>query len=168
MLAAAAPQQAFVGLGANLGDAPHTLELAHRSLAELPNTEVLARSAMYRSAPVDATGPDFFNAVVQLRTGLSPQALLRALQTIELVHGRQRSYQNAPRTLDLDLLCHGNTVLKIPDLVLPHPRLHERAFVLQPLLELAPDLELPGLGLLRNWLPGTAAQRIERWRSTSL
>ena len=95
-------------------------------------------------------------------TGLKAGALLRRLQAIELVFGRERSVRNAPRTLDLDLLLHGDAVIDTPQLTLPLPRLHRRAFVLQPLLELAPDLQAPGLGALARHLPGTAGQRVAR------
>lgn len=138
---------AHVGLGANLGGDPArlraTLVSAWRALAALPDTTVQATSSLWRSAPVDATGPDYLNAVVALHTGLAPLPLLHALQAIEAAHGRERPYRNAPRTLDLDLLRHGDTVMQTLELTLPHPRLHQRAFVLRPLLEIAPDL--PGL-----------------------
>ncbi len=139
-------ERVFVGLGANLGNARATLNEAVAALAALPGTQLVARSPTYRTAPVDATGPDFLNAVVELRTPLEPAALLRALQAIEQAHGRQRPYRNAPRTLDLDLIAYGQRVLQTPELTLPHPRAHLRAFVLQPLADLAPDLHLPGQG----------------------
>jgi 2-amino-4-hydroxy-6-hydroxymethyldihydropteridine diphosphokinase len=131
------------------------------ALAQWPGCQVRQVSSVYRSAPVDAAGPDFFNAVVALDTTLSPEDLLTALQAIEQAFGRQRPYRHAPRTLDLDLLLHGDAVRSTPHLTLPHPRLHLRAFVLQPLLEIAPDLVVPGLGALADWLPGTAGQAIE-------
>ena len=128
--------KAFVALGANLGDARQTIEDAFERLAALPRTRLAGRSSLYRTAPVDAQGPDFFNAVAALETDLPPAELLAALHRIEAEHGRERPYRNAPRTLDLDLLLHGSTLLDGPALTLPHPRLHERAFVLAPLLEL--------------------------------
>ncbi|WP_170162265.1 2-amino-4-hydroxy-6-hydroxymethyldihydropteridine diphosphokinase [Caldimonas tepidiphila] len=140
------PARAYVGLGANLGDAPATLRAAARSLRALPGGATLRLSRLYRTAPVDAGGPDYLNAVAALDTPLGPVELLDALQALELAHGRERPYRNAPRTLDLDLLLHGDTRLDTARLVLPHPRLHERAFVLVPLAELAPALELPGHG----------------------
>ena len=155
-------ERVFVGLGANLGDAQATLKAALTALALLPQTQLVAESSMYRTAPVQASGPDFINAVAELRTALQPLALLHALQAIEQAHGRLRPYQNAPRTLDLDLLLHGQRVLTQPGLDLPHPRLHERAFVLQPLLELAPLLEHPRLGPLQALLAATAGQPIEK------
>ena len=164
MSEAAAPARAiaYIGLGANLGDLAGTLRAALAALAALPESHLAAVSGAWRSAPVDAGGPDFLNAVARLETALAPLALLDALQAIELSHGRERPYRNAPRTLDLDLLLHGDAVLQTPRLTLPHPRLHERAFVLRPLLELAPGLVLPGLGALAGRLPEVAQQRIER------
>jgi 2-amino-4-hydroxy-6-hydroxymethyldihydropteridine diphosphokinase len=157
-----APERVFVGLGANLGDRLAALRLACAALRDLPATEVLAVSSLYRTAPWQASGPDFLNAVVELRCGLEPLALLQGLQAIESAQGRQRPYPNAPRTLDLDLLMFGQRVLDTPQLCLPHPRLHLRGFVLQPLLELAPDLEAPGPGLLQPWRQRSAAQGVQR------
>lgn len=153
---------AYIGIGANLGDAPATVAAAVAALGHLPDCRWRQQSSLYRTAPVDATGPDFFNAVAALVTTLSPEALLTALQGIEQAFGRQRPYHHAPRTLDLDLLLHGEVVCATPRLTLPHPRLHLRAFVLQPLLEIAPDLAVPGLGALTAWLPATAGQSIEK------
>ena len=153
---------AYVGLGANLGDAPAALDAAEVALAALPGTRLAACSPRYRTAPVDATGPDYLNAVAALDTDLSAEALLAALHEIELGHGRERPYRNAPRTLDLDLLLHGEARFDLPHLVVPHPRLHERAFVLVPLADLAPDLVVPGRGRVRDLLEGVADQRIER------
>jgi len=154
--------RAYVGIGANLGDAGATIEAAFVALAALPATVLVARSSLYRSAPVDAAGPDFLNAVVALDTAIEPEALLEALHTIEARHGRTRGRRNAPRTLDLDLLTHGVQRREGPGLVLPHPRLHERAFVLLPLLELAPAIGLPGIGALAARLPALAGQRVEQ------
>ena len=139
----------YVGLGANLGDARETIAQALVALAALPQTRVVACSALYRSAPVEALGPHFMNAVAELSTALEPEPLLTALHEIERAHGRERPFPNAPRTLDLDLLLYGQRTTQDPQLTLklPHPRLHLRAFVLLPLLELAPDLAPPGLGL---------------------
>ena len=153
---------AYVGLGANLGDAAAAISAAWQALATLPCTQLVARSSLYTSAPVGAQGPDFINAVAQLRTGLPPLELLLALQQIETLAGRQRPYANAPRTLDLDLLLHGPTVCHTPQLTLPHPRLHQRRFVLWPLHEIAPHLHLPGLGPLQRWLPLVAHQAVRR------
>ena len=157
-----AGQPAYVGIGANLGDAQASVAAAGRALAALPHSRLVALSAVYRSAPVDAAGPDFFNAVACLHTLLTPAALLAVLQGIERDFGRRRPYRHAPRSLDLDLLLLGDAVVTTAELTLPHPRLHQRAFVLQPLLELNPALAAPGLGLLARWLPGTADQPIQR------
>jgi 2-amino-4-hydroxy-6-hydroxymethyldihydropteridine diphosphokinase len=146
-----------VGLGANLGaDLLATLTQAASALAGLPGTRVCRLSTAWRSEPVDAGGPDFLNAVAELDTTLAPLELLDALQAIEQAHGRERPYRNAPRTLDLDLLLYGDLVLDTPRLTLPHPRLGERAFVLRPLLEIAPELAHLAAG--GAW----QAQRIER------
>ena len=153
-----APQRvrAYVGIGANLGDALAMVHRAFAVLAALPQTEVAARSSLYRSAPVDAPGPHFINAVVALKTGLGALELLHALQAIETAHGRERPYHHAPRTLDLDLLLHGKTVLDTAELTLPHPRLHLRAFALVPLAEIAPRLIIPGVGAVAQHLVNLA------------
>ncbi|RST52219.1 2-amino-4-hydroxy-6-hydroxymethyldihydropteridine diphosphokinase [Variovorax sp. MHTC-1] len=150
------PSRAYVAIGANLGDARAAVRQAMDDLAALPGTRVGARSSLYRSAPVDAQGPDFINAVVELETELGPTALLAELQRLESGAGRQRPYRNAPRTLDLDLLRHGDVVIDTAVLTLPHPRLAERAFVLLPLAEIAPELVTPAQ------LAQVADQRIER------
>jgi 2-amino-4-hydroxy-6-hydroxymethyldihydropteridine diphosphokinase len=152
---------ACIGLGANLGDAAGTLEAALAALGRLPRTVLVARSALYRCAPVDAQGPDFINAVALVRTGLFPLDCLHALQALEAAHHRQRPYRNAPRTLDLDLLLWGDQSLDLPDLQVPHPRMLQRAFVLRPLADLLPELVIPGAGPLRDWLPGLAGQQVE-------
>jgi 2-amino-4-hydroxy-6-hydroxymethyldihydropteridine diphosphokinase len=154
-------QRAYIGLGANLGDARATLQAAVDSIAQLPQTRLVARSGDWRSAPVQAEGPDFINAVAAVDTTLAPHDLLAELQRIEQAHGRSRPYRNAPRTLDLDLLLHGDHALDTPRLTLPHPRLHERAFVLRPLAELAPGLVIAGRGPLADLLAAVAGQRIE-------
>ncbi|MBB3179361.1 2-amino-4-hydroxy-6-hydroxymethyldihydropteridine diphosphokinase [Variovorax sp. Sphag1AA] len=148
--------RAHVAIGANLGDARAAVLRAMADLGTLPETRVVAHSSLYRSAPVDATGPDFINAVVELETGLEPEALLRELQRLELGAGRERPYRNAPRTLDLDLLFHGDAVMATEALKLPHPRISERAFVLLPLAEIAPDR------VTQDQLRHVADQRIER------
>jgi 2-amino-4-hydroxy-6-hydroxymethyldihydropteridine diphosphokinase len=133
------PVTAFVGLGANLGEAQQALASALRALGKIQDTELIRSSRIYLSAPVDAGGPDYFNAVAQVRTRLTAPELLRALQAIEQAADRQRPYRNAPRTLDLDLLLYGDARIASAALSVPHPRLRERAFVLLPLAELAPD-----------------------------
>ncbi len=154
---------AFVGLGANLGDRAATLERALDEMAALPGTSLRARSAFYETAPVDAGGGDYLNAVACLRTTLAPVALLRALQAIEAAHGRLRPHASAPRSLDLDLLLHGETTLTTAELVLPHPRLHLRAFVLMPLAEIAAGLHVPGHGSVETLLEPLGSQRVVRW-----
>ncbi|MBC5782069.1 2-amino-4-hydroxy-6-hydroxymethyldihydropteridine diphosphokinase [Ramlibacter sp. USB13] len=133
------PVTAFVGLGANLGDAQGTVRQAILDLGHLPATQLVQSSRLYRSAPVDAGGPDFINAVAEVRTGLTAPALLAALQQLEQGAGRERPYRHAPRTLDLDLLLYGDARIASPSLTVPHPRLRERAFVLLPLHELASE-----------------------------
>ncbi|WP_312567573.1 2-amino-4-hydroxy-6-hydroxymethyldihydropteridine diphosphokinase [Comamonas sp.] len=130
----------YVGLGANLGDRGEALLQALHAMAVLPQTQLLAVSSLYSSAPVDATGPDYLNAVAAVQTQQSPQDFLHALQTIELAAGRERPYRNAPRTLDLDILLWGDAQLDTPELAVPHPRMYERAFVLQPLAQLDASL----------------------------
>lgn len=155
---------AWVGLGANLGDARAALDAAFEALAALPATQLVARSSTWRTAPIDSSGPDYLNAVAALDTQLPPEALLDAMQAIEAMHGRERPYPNAPRTLDLDLLLYGERIVDTPALTLPHPRLHLRAFVLEPLLELAPALVHPLLGPLQAWRERAAGQRAQRLR----
>lgn len=135
-----APVLAYIGLGANLGDARAQLQAALQGLRQLPQTELLRVSPCYRTAPVDATGPDYLNAVAELRTTLAPLDLLRALQALEQDAGRERPYRNAPRTLDLDVLLYGDLRQDAPVLTVPHPRMEQRAFVLRPLADLRPDL----------------------------
>jgi 2-amino-4-hydroxy-6-hydroxymethyldihydropteridine diphosphokinase len=153
---------AYVGLGANLGDLRRTLEAALADLADVPDLTLEAVSGAWRSAPVDCEGPDYLNAVARVKTVLPPLTLLAALQAIELRHGRERPFVNAPRTLDLDLLLYGGQTVDLDRLLVPHPRLHQRAFVLRPLLELDPTLEAPGLGVLASHLPSVAGQRVQR------
>jgi 2-amino-4-hydroxy-6-hydroxymethyldihydropteridine diphosphokinase len=155
-------ERVFVGLGANLGDAVHSVRAALLQLGVLPRTVVVAASSLYRSAPLDAAGPDYVNAVAELRTELEPDELLAQLQALEQRFGRQRPHRNAPRTLDLDLLYFGERRIVSPALSVPHPRLHERAFVLAPLSELAPGLPCPGGLDVAQSLALRAAQRIRR------
>ena len=131
---------AFVALGANLGDAAHTMHAALVALGQVPGVQRVRSSSLYRTAPVDSTGPDYINAVVEVATTLSAPGLLAALQAIENVAGRERPYRNAPRTLDLDLLLYGLARVDSRTLTVPHPRMLERAFVLVPLAEIAPQL----------------------------
>ena len=147
---------ACVALGANLGDAAAVVASAIDALNRLADTRLEARSHLYRSAPVDAQGPDFINAVAAVSTRLTAPDLLLALQQLEQRAGRERPYRNAPRTLDLDLLLYGDARIDSPSLTVPHPRMMERAFVLIPLAEIAPDL-VPAAALA-----AVAGQRIER------
>ena len=154
-------EEAFVSLGSNLGDRRARLASAFAALSGLPGTRLVARSSLYESAPLEAGGGDYLNAVARLRTTLAPLDLLHALQAIEAEAGRQRPYPNAPRSLDLDLLLYGEVAVASDDLTLPHPRLHERAFVVVPLLEIAPDLRW-GAGRLDALLPRLAGQRLAK------
>lgn len=137
------PVLAYVGLGANLGDPVRAVRDAITRIAALSGVALQAQSSLYCSAPVDASGPDFINAVVALRTTLSAPSLLDQLRAIESDAGRQRPYVNAPRTLDLDLLLYGDARIDSPSLTVPHPRMWQRAFVLLPLAELASHLVSP-------------------------
>jgi len=155
--------RAYVGLGANLGEPRRQLQAALDELNRLPQTRLTAASGFYRSAPLGhADQPDFLNAVAELDTGLPPEALLDCLQAIETAHGRERSFAGAPRTLDLDLLLYGDAALATPRLTVPHPRMHERAFVLRPLAEIAPQAIIPARGTARDLLPACAGQVAER------
>ena len=152
---------ATIGLGANLNDPAAQVEYALAELDRLPGTRLVARSSLYASAPVGYVDqPDFINAVAQVETSLAPHALLAALLDIEHRHGRERSFRNAPRTLDLDLLLYGEAHFHEVGLTLPHPRMHERAFVLLPLLEIAPDTVIPGRGRAADWLAGCSDQNV--------
>ncbi|WP_371596600.1 2-amino-4-hydroxy-6-hydroxymethyldihydropteridine diphosphokinase [Pusillimonas sp. T2] len=151
---------AYIGLGANLGNAVSTLTLAREALVGLSGVRAVESSPFYRTAPVDSSGPDYINAVIQLQTVLLPHDLLTALQKIEHDFGRERPWRNAPRTLDLDLLLYDDVTLNDPTLTLPHPRMHERAFVLRPLKNLAPDLMLTQ-GSIDTLLAKCADQGIE-------
>ena len=154
---------AYVGLGANIGEPRRQLQDALQELGTLPKTRITATSGFYRSAPVGYLDqPEFLNAVAELDTALAPGLLLEGLQKIENRHGRERSFANAPRTLDLDLLLYGDSIVDTPWLTLPHPRMHERAFVLQPLLELDSEISIPGKGKASALLSACGSQKIER------
>ncbi|PTD95201.1 2-amino-4-hydroxy-6-hydroxymethyldihydropteridine diphosphokinase [Pseudothauera lacus] len=155
--------RAYVAFGANLGDPAVALQAALAALGGLPQTTLAACSALYRSAPVGVDGqPDYTNAVIAVDTGLSASTLLAALLEIEREAGRTRDYHRAPRILDLDLLLYGDAEIHQPDLDVPHPRMHERAFVLLPLLEIAPQVVIPGHGSAAALLAGVADQPITR------
>jgi len=147
------PAPAYVALGANLGDPAAQVRAGFAALAALPQTRLAARSSLYRSAPVGyADQPDFVNAVAALETALAPRALLEALLAIEHARGRVRALPNGPRTLDLDLLLYGDLQMHEPGLTVPHPRMHERGFVLVPLAEIAPGCVVPGRGTVAELL----------------
>jgi 2-amino-4-hydroxy-6-hydroxymethyldihydropteridine diphosphokinase len=138
---------AYVALGSNLDDPVRQLRDGLEALGKLPDTRIVRVSSFYRSAPVGyADQPDFVNAVAVIETGLAPRALLDALLAIERRHGRVREFPNAPRTLDLDIVAYGDRIVDEPGLAIPHPRMHERAFVMVPLAEIAPDAAIPGRG----------------------
>ena len=148
---------AYVGIGSNLDDPRRQVLNAFSDLDRLPHTRVVKKSSLYRTAPMGhADQPDFINAVAQLETGLFAERLLAELQAVEARHGRQRSFPNAPRTLDLDVLLFGDLALDSPALKIPHPRMLERAFVLKPLLEISPELKT------RISMEACADQRVER------
>ena len=153
---------AYVGVGANLGDARAQLLAAHDALGRLPHTTWVAQSSLYRSAPIESSGPDYLNTVVVLCTRLAPHDLLAQMLRIEQAHGRERPYRNAPRTLDLDLLVYGEERIHTDTLTVPHPRMHQRAFVLLPLAEVAPALVIPGIGPVAALLGAVAGQRIDK------
>ena len=153
---------AYVGLGSNLDDPASQLRAAIRALDRIAHTRVRRTSRLYRTPPWGRTDqPEFVNAVAELETGLTPQALLSALQVIERATGRERIERWGPRVLDLDLLLHGVATIDAPGLRLPHPHLHERAFVLLPLAELSPDLPVPGRGTVRSLLAAVDCAGIE-------
>ncbi len=155
--------RAFIGLGSNLDDPRQQVLAAFHELDTLPDTHLAARSSLYRSAPLGfAEQPDFINAVAEIRTRLSPRELLQALLGIEHRRGRLRTFSNAPRVLDLDMLLYDGQVMHEDGLTVPHPRIRERAFVLRPLLEIAPDCLIPGCGLAADFLPGCTDQQLER------
>jgi 2-amino-4-hydroxy-6-hydroxymethyldihydropteridine diphosphokinase len=161
---------AFVGLGSNLAHPRRQIATAINALARLPRTRIVALSPNYATAPIacDVGQPDYVNAVVALRTSLPPRSLLRRLQAIERRQGRYRDAttpRNAPRTLDLDLLLYGRRRIRLPQLTVPHPRMHERAFVLTPLLDIAPAITIPSRGLARRGRHAVRGQRITRTRS---
>jgi 2-amino-4-hydroxy-6-hydroxymethyldihydropteridine diphosphokinase len=154
---------AYLGIGANLQRPREQVERAFTELAALPRSRLVARSALYASAPLGYEAqPEFINAVAHIDTELSAHELLRELQAIEQRHGRRRSFANAPRTLDLDLLLYGDERIAAPDLVVPHPRMHERAFVLLPLLEIAPAMQIPGHGSAAACAAALADQKVKR------
>ncbi len=154
---------AWIGIGANLGDPARQIAAAVEGLKNLPLTRIAAVSSIYRTAPVGGPEqPDYFNAVARIETALDPDALLRELLALERDQGRTRSVPNAPRTLDLDLLLYADRIISIGHLTVPHPRMHLRRFVLEPLLEIDPDCTIPGLGAASDWHARTLDQNVEK------
>jgi 2-amino-4-hydroxy-6-hydroxymethyldihydropteridine diphosphokinase len=157
---------AYIGLGSNLENPLDQLRRAFADLDKLPDTCVVAGSSLYRSAPIGLLDqPDFVNAVAKIETTLTPQALLQALLHIEHQHGRERTIRNAPRTLDMDVLLYDDVQLNEPSLTIPHPQMHLRAFVLRPLLEITPDVVIPGVGSAQSSLQSCLNQILERLSS---
>ena len=156
-------QLAHIGLGANLADPVRQVHQGIRELAALPRSRLIRHSALYRTAPVgEPDQPDFVNAVAVVDTALSAGELLQELLALEARHGRVRSKPNAPRTLDLDLLLFGGQVISEPGLEVPHPRMHQRAFVLVPLVEVTPDALIPGHGSAAELAAQLADQPVTR------
>lgn len=153
----------FVGLGANVGESVPRILRVMEELGEVPGTHVLARSSLYQTAPIgNPEQPDFINAVVRLSTSLSAARLLAEMLAIERRHGRVRAEKDGPRTLDLDLLLYGDCIDADPRMTLPHPRMHERAFVLLPLDEIAPGCVIPGRGPVARLLAQVTEQGVKR------
>lgn len=152
----------YIGIGSNLGNAVDNVTGAMESLGRLPDTRLEKSSSLYRTAPVDADGDDYVNVVVRLSTALAPEPLLEALWRIEKAFGRKRPYRNAPRTLDLDMLLYNADCILTERLTVPHPRMTERAFVLVPLAEIAPEIVIPGQEPLSILLERVKNQKIHR------
>jgi 2-amino-4-hydroxy-6-hydroxymethyldihydropteridine diphosphokinase len=153
---------AYIGLGSNQGDARANVLRAIDRLAALPDCSLSAKSSLFRSAPVEAQGDDFVNAVACIATKLDALPLLAALRAIETEFGRERPYPNAPRSLDLDLLLYGSQRINLPELTVPHPRMTQRAFVLIPLLQIDPFIDIPGKGAAHHFVPALADQLISK------
>lgn len=153
---------ACIGIGSNLGDAADNVRNALLALAKLPSTSVTGQSSLFRTAPIDADGDDYVNAVARIRTNLSAEELLQALLQLEQDFGRERTYLNAPRTLDLDVLLYGDQIIATPTLTVPHPRMTTRAFVLIPLLQIDPFIHIPGLGAAHLFVPDVEKQAIHK------
>lgn len=153
---------AYIGLGSNLGDATAHVQRALAQLDRLPDTRLERHSSLFRTAPIDAQGDDFINAVALLRTGMTAPELLHALQKIENDFGRERPYLNAPRTLDLDILLYGDQRITSADLIVPHPRLTQRAFALIPLLQIDPFINIPGAGPAHSFVMNVTNQAISK------
>ncbi|UCH47604.1 MAG: 2-amino-4-hydroxy-6-hydroxymethyldihydropteridine diphosphokinase [Betaproteobacteria bacterium] len=160
-------QRAYIGIGANLDDPESGVRRAIDSLRCLTDVKLVKCSSLYRTAPVGYLDqPDFVNAVVELETALEPHTLLAQLHSIERQFGRKRTWRNAPRTLDLDLLLYGDRQMKSENLTLPHPRMAERAFVLVPLTEIAPEVMVGGAGTASELLQAVSTEDVERLDDT--
>ena len=161
-------KQAFIALGSNLADPISQVESAFLAIERIPKTRILKKSSLYKTAPIDCPQisveavPDFINAVAEVETSLSPEALLDALHTIESNAGRERPYVNAPRILDCDLLLYENVLQNTAKLTLPHPRMHQRGFVLLPLFEIAPQLSIPNHGKIVQLMTPDLIQDIQK------
>ena len=153
---------AYIGIGSNLGDPAANVNRALSRLTALPQTTLERHSSLFRTAPIEAQGDDFVNAVAMLQTSLSATELLRELQAIEREFGRERSHLNAPRTLDLDILLFGTDKISTADLTIPHPRLVQRAFALIPLLQIDPFIAIPGFGPAHVFVPDVSGQTISK------
>ncbi|HYD34344.1 MAG TPA: 2-amino-4-hydroxy-6-hydroxymethyldihydropteridine diphosphokinase [Methylophilaceae bacterium] len=155
--------RAFIAIGSNLQQPRSQVEKAFEGLSELPQTQLIKRSSLYRTAPVGYDNqPDFINAVAEVSTALGPLELMRALLELELAHGRERPFPNAPRVLDLDLLLYNDTIMDSPELTLPHPRMHTRGFVLLPLSEIAPNMVIPQHGKVAELAQKCMDQGVEK------
>jgi 2-amino-4-hydroxy-6-hydroxymethyldihydropteridine diphosphokinase len=158
----ASKTKAYIGLGSNLGNAQENVERAISLLGQLPMTILGEQSSLFRTAPVDADGDDYINAVACVETQLPALELLKALQAIELQFGRERPYYHAPRQLDLDILLYGQQIIDTPTLTVPHPGLSQRAFALIPLLQLDPLINIPGKGAAHSFAPTVSNQVIQK------
>ncbi len=154
---------AYIALGSNLDNPKMQIQDAFAELDEIENTRLLQTSSLYASAPWGyANQPDFVNAVASVETELPARRLLEELLKIETWHGRERSFPNSPRTLDLDIALYGDEIVDEESLKIPHPRMHERAFVLVPLAEIAPELVIPGQGVLAKLLERCSDSSLKR------
>lgn len=153
---------AYIGIGANLGNATDNVREALVALNTIEATRVTAQSSLFRTSPIDADGDDYVNAVARITTALPAEELLKALFKLEQTFGRERSYVNAPRTLDLDLLLYGERIIESASMTVPHPRMTTRAFVLIPLLQIDPFIDIPGRGAAHRFVPAVSDQAIQK------
>lgn len=161
--------RAFIAIGSNMGNPSAQALQAFADLGSMSRSTLLACSSLYWSAPVGKEDqPYFINAVAEIETAFNPYDLLCAMQQIEAVHGRTRRAKNGPRTLDLDLLLYDDLMIADEKLILPHPRMHERAFVLLPLIEISPNCSIPGYGLARRCLANCNGQKVDLFQAAQL